>query len=88
METRNLGFNTKLVHAGIAKDAHGSVVTPIYQTSTFAFENAQQGADRFAGVAEGYIYARLGNPTIMALEKNIADLEQALCRARSAAMQA
>ncbi len=75
MDTRNLGFNTKLVHAGFSKDAHGSVVTPIYQTSTFAFENAQQGADRFAGTAEGYIYTRLGNPTIMALEKNIAELE-------------
>ena len=75
METRNLGFNTKLIHAGFSKDAHGSVVTPIYQTSTFAFENAQQGADRFAGTAEGYIYTRLGNPTIMALEKNIAELE-------------
>lgn len=75
MDTRNLGFNTKLIHAGFTKDAHGSVVTPIYQTSTFAFENAQQGADRFAGTAEGYIYTRLGNPTIMALEKNIAELE-------------
>lgn len=75
METRNLGFNTKLVHAGVSKDAHGSVVTPIYQTSTFAFESAQQGADRFAGTADGYIYTRLGNPTIMALERNLAELE-------------
>jgi methionine-gamma-lyase len=75
MDTRNLGFNTKLVHAGVAKDALGSVITPIYQTSTFAFENAQQGADRFAGAAEGYIYTRLGNPTIMALERNLAELE-------------
>jgi methionine-gamma-lyase len=75
MDTRNSGFNTKLVHAGTLKDAHGSVVTPIYQTSTFAFENAQQGADRFAGAAEGYIYTRIGNPTIAALERNVAELE-------------
>ena len=75
MDTRKLGFNTKLVHAGMEKDAHGSVVTPIYQTSTFAFDNAQQGADRFAGKAEGYIYTRIGNPTISALERQVAELE-------------
>ena len=69
-------FDSKLVHAGIAKDAHGSVVPPIYQTSTFAFESAQQGAERFAGTREGYIYTRLGNPTIRALEDCIAELEQ------------
>lgn len=55
-------FESKLVHAGIAKDVHGSVVPPIYQTSTFAFESAQQGADRFAGKADGFIYTRLGIP--------------------------
>ncbi len=75
MDTRTCGFNTKLVHAGIPKDEHGSVVTPIYQTSTFAFRNAQQGADRFAGVEDGYIYTRIGNPTTSALEENVAQLE-------------
>ena len=75
MDTRTKGFNTKLVHAGILEDAHGSVVTPIYQTSTFAFKDAQQGADRFAGKAEGYIYTRIGNPTTTALEVNVAQLE-------------
>jgi len=75
MDTRNKGFNTKLVHAGIREDAHGSVVTPIYQTSTFAFRNAQQGADRFAGKEDGYIYTRIGNPTTAALEENVAQLE-------------
>jgi methionine-gamma-lyase len=53
----------------------GSVVTPIYQTSTFKFKDAQQGANRFAGKEEGYIYTRLGNPTIKALEKKLALLE-------------
>ncbi|MCE1204583.1 MAG: PLP-dependent aspartate aminotransferase family protein [Holophagaceae bacterium] len=75
MDTRNKGFNTKLVHAGIREDAHGSVVTPIYQTSTFAFRNAQQGANRFAGIEDGYIYTRIGNPTTSALEENVAQLE-------------
>jgi methionine-gamma-lyase len=75
MDTKKLGFNTKLVHAGMSKDAFGSAVTPIYQTSTFAFDNAQTGADRFAGRADGFIYTRIGNPTIRALEKNIAELE-------------
>ena len=75
MDTRTSGFNTKLVHAGIPKDEYGSVVTPIYQTSTFAFRNAQQGANRFAGTEDGYIYTRIGNPTTAALEENVAQLE-------------
>jgi methionine-gamma-lyase len=75
MDTRNKGFNTKLVHAGIKDDALGSVVTPIYQTSTFAFHDAQQGANRFAGKEKGYIYTRIGNPTTDALEENVAQLE-------------
>ena len=75
MDTRAMGFNTKLVHAGIPEDPLGSVVTPIYQTSTFAFRNAREGADRFAGVADGFIYSRIGNPTTSALEANVAQLE-------------
>lgn len=69
------GFATRLVHAGAPKDAYGSAIMPIYQTSTFRFRNAQEGADRFAGKADGYIYTRLGNPTIHALESCVADLE-------------
>ena len=75
MKTENAGMNTKLVHAGMAPDKYGSVVTPIYQTSTFAFDSAQNGADRFARKADGYIYTRIGNPTIDALEKCVAELE-------------
>ncbi len=47
MDTRKLGFDTKLVHAGDFEDANGSAVTPIYQTSTFAFKNADHGANLF-----------------------------------------
>jgi methionine-gamma-lyase len=75
MSTEEMGFHTKLVHAGALHDPLGSAVTPIYQTSTFAFHDAQEGADRFAGKAEGYIYTRLGNPTIRALEECVAALE-------------
>lgn len=75
MDTRNKGFNTKLVHAGMFKDAFGSATTPIYQTSTFAFDSAKDGADRFAGASDGFIYTRLGNPTIGVLEASVAELE-------------
>jgi len=75
MKTKSLGFNTKLVHAGFTGDPTGSVNVPIYQTSTFAFKNAASGAALFAGEEDGYIYTRIGNPTIRALEENIAELE-------------
>jgi len=72
---KDLGLNSQLVHAGDFEDAFGSAVTPIYQTSTFAFRNAQQGADRFAGREKGFIYSRIGNPTIEALENKLAVME-------------
>ena len=75
MNTKNLGFDTKLIHAGDFEDANGSAVTPIYQTSTFAFKNAKHGADLFAGREKGFIYTRIGNPTIGALEDKLAELE-------------
>ena len=75
MDTKNMGFDTKLVHAGDFHDEFGSAVTPIYQTSTFSFKNAQHGADLFAGKEKGYIYTRIGNPTIDALENKLAQLE-------------
>ncbi len=75
MNTKNKGFDTKLVHAGDFEDAYGAAVTPIYQTSTFAFKNADQGANLFAGKEKGFIYTRIGNPTIEALENKLAELE-------------
>jgi methionine-gamma-lyase len=77
-ERETTGFITRLVHAGTTPDAYGSAVTPIYQTSTFGFRSAREGADRFAGNAEGYIYTRLGNPTIHALEACVGELEKGL----------
>ena len=69
------GINTKIIHAGQHIDpATGAVTTPIYQSSTFAFTDADAGAACFGG-KPGYKYTRLGNPTTEALEKNIAELE-------------
>jgi methionine-gamma-lyase len=75
MDHKKLGFNSKLIHAGSIKDKFGSAIVPIYQTSTFAFESANEGAKCFAGESDGYIYTRIGNPTINALEEVIASLE-------------
>ncbi len=75
MDTKHLGINSKLIHAGQKPEASGSVNVPIYQTSTFAFRNAEHGAALFAGTEEGYIYTRLGNPTIRALEDSVAEME-------------
>ncbi len=75
METRNKGFNTKLIHAGDYDEVLGSAVMPIYQTSTFRFKSAKHGADCFAGRDPGFIYTRIGNPTINSFEEKIAQLE-------------
>jgi methionine-gamma-lyase len=75
MNTKKSGFNTKLIHAGELDDQFGSATVPIYQTSTFKFETAEEGAKCFSGESNGYIYTRIGNPTIDALERQIAILE-------------
>ena len=68
--------STKAIHAGTPHDArYGEVSVPIYQTSTFSFPTAEEGAARFAGTNAGYVYTRMGNPTVGALEENIAILE-------------
>ncbi len=75
MKNKNIGFNSKLIHGGGFEDALGSATVPIYQTSTFKFKNADHGAACFAGESDGYIYTRIGNPTISALENQLAELE-------------
>lgn len=68
--------STKAIHAGAPHHSrYGEVSIPIYQTSTFSFPTAEEGAARFAGTNDGYIYTRMGNPTTAALEENIAALE-------------
>jgi methionine-gamma-lyase len=75
MKSAELGMNSKLVHGGYHPDGSGAVTVPIYQTSTFQFKSAAHGAALFAGEGEGYIYTRIGNPTIHALEEAVAELE-------------
>ncbi len=75
-ELRRASFATICVHgSGGVDKATKAVATPIYQSSTFAFSNAQEGAEIFAGEKEGYVYTRLGNPTLAALEREMAFLE-------------
>jgi methionine-gamma-lyase len=54
---------------------YGEVSVPIFQTSTFAFPSAEAGAARFTGEEPGFVYTRLGNPTVRALEECVAALE-------------
>lgn len=72
---RELHTDTQCVHAGFEADPKGAVVTPIYQTSTFAFRDVDHGASLFAGTGSGYIYSRMGNPTVEACEHAVAVLE-------------
>lgn len=75
-ELEKKGFATKAIHGGSKTDpTTGALATPIYQTSTFVFDSAEQGGNRFALEEEGFIYTRLGNPTNMQLEEKIAILE-------------
>jgi len=83
-DIRNRGVMTRIIHAGQHSDPQtGAVATPIYQTSTFAFRDADHGAECFKG-GKGYKYTRLGNPTTEVLENNIAELEYG-CGALAAA---
>jgi len=68
--------DTVAIHAGNGENFFGEVSVPIFQTSTFRFRDAQQGAALFRGEASGYIYTRLANPTIQALESTLATLEK------------
>jgi methionine-gamma-lyase len=75
MSNEDLGFESRLIHAGGFEDPLGSATVPIYQASTFKFRSADHGARCFSGESDGYIYTRLGNPTIDELENAMANLE-------------
>jgi methionine-gamma-lyase len=73
-------FMTRVIHTPDTDgQAHllGSITPPLFQTSTFVFDSAEQGGRRFAGEESGYIYTRLGNPTTRLLEEAVANLEGA-----------
>jgi methionine-gamma-lyase len=67
---------TQVIHAGIdGALEYGAVSVPIYQSSTFSFRSADEGASRFSSLDAGYKYTRLGNPTVRALEHAVCALE-------------
>ncbi|WP_110926359.1 methionine gamma-lyase [Bacillus massiliglaciei] len=68
-------IETAAIHGASDTRYAGSLVPPIFQTSTFVFDTAEQGEKRFSGQEDGYIYSRLGNPTVRVLEEKIALLE-------------
>jgi methionine-gamma-lyase len=75
-DLKQMALETQAIHAGQHVDpATGAVAPPLIQTSTFAFESCAQGAARFAGEEVGFIYTRMGNPTVARLEEAVATLE-------------
>ena len=76
MTDRSPGFDTLAIHAGAAPDAAtGARATPIYQTTSFVFDDVDHAASLFGLQAFGNIYSRIGNPTCAVLEERIAALE-------------
>ncbi|AGB41294.1 O-acetylhomoserine sulfhydrylase [Halobacteroides halobius DSM 5150] len=76
---KEYGFETQALHGGYnpKEDNRGSRAVPIYQTTSYVFDDADHAASLFALEEEGDIYTRIGNPTNEALEKRIAQLEGA-----------
>ena len=72
---KELGFNTKSLHAGHTVDKTGSRSVPIFQTTSYVFDDADHAADVFALKESGYIYTRLNNPTVAVLEDRLTALE-------------
>ena len=77
-KNRHQGFATRAIHVGYEPaEANGALTPPIYMTSTYAFETAEEGTAKFAGELPGYVYGRSKNPTQHILEQRIASLEGA-----------
>ncbi len=75
-----MNFNTALLHKSFSGEKQtGATVEPIYQTSSFAHESAQQLEKVFENKASGYAYTRISNPTVSSFEKRIASLEGGAC---------
>ena len=76
MADHQWGFRTRALHAGARPDPHtGARAVPIYQSTSFVFEDTQDAADLFALQKYGTIYTRISNPTIAAFEERVASLE-------------
>jgi O-succinylhomoserine sulfhydrylase len=80
---------TRQLHAGLERTAYGETSEPVFLTSGFVYDNAEQAAKTFTGEITHYQYSRFGNPTVAALERRLADLEGAeACIATSTGMGA
>jgi methionine gamma-lyase len=75
MISRSRGFSTEAVHGGEFCDSKGAVVSPIYETSVFAFSSTKELIDVISEKTEGYLYTRFDNPTVRAVERKVAVLE-------------
>lgn len=69
------GWSSTAIHGGHLPDPNSSHITPIYATSTFVFETAEQGMERFASIEKEKIYSRYGNPSFIECERKITALE-------------
>ncbi len=69
------GFGSTAIHSGHQQDGNNAHLTPIYASSTYVFDSAEQGMRRFNGEEKGYIYSRWGNPTMEEAEEKISALE-------------
>lgn len=69
------GFSSLAIHGGHEQDPNYAHLTPIYASSTYVFDEAEQGMRRFSGQEKGYIYSRWGNPTMTEAEVKIAAME-------------
>jgi methionine-gamma-lyase len=69
------GFSSLAIHGGHTQDPNYAHLTPIYASSTYVFDEAEQGMRRFSGQEKGYIYSRWGNPTMAEAEDKIAAME-------------
>ena len=89
MTDHEFGFRTRALHAGGTPDpTTGARAVPIYQTTSFVFEDTNDAATLFALQKYGNIYSRIGNPTVAALEERIASLEGGLGAVATASGQA
>lgn len=85
----NWGFNTRAVRAGLAPTNEGEHSTPIFATSSFLFDSAEQAEARFSGDEPGNIYSRFTNPSVRVFEDRLTALEKGLwCQGTASGMAA
>ena len=77
MKKKEQRFGTLAVHAGEGGFLHNPSSTPIYQTSTYSFDAVTDAAEVMQGSRKGFVYSRIGNPTVQAFERKLAALEGA-----------